>query len=130
MMARNRNSSLLSALAFFLATVLLVIGAWTFAFGEESKKELPERYISLSPEYTGVLLESGNDISIDVTVRNGGRRGENLNLEVTSIPEGWKAWVKTYSFGITGVHVASDKSKSLTLRVEPADDAEVGQYRI
>ncbi|MBW1788936.1 MAG: hypothetical protein JRK53_20365, partial [Deltaproteobacteria bacterium] len=37
---------------------------------------------------------------------------------------------KTYSFGITGVHVASDKSKSLTLRVEPADDAEVGQYRI
>ena len=130
MRARKRDGSLFLAPARYLTAVLLVVSAWTFAFGGDTQKDLPERYISLSPEYPGVILESGNDISIDVTVKNGGKRDENVKLEVTAIPEGWKAWFKTYSFGITGVHVASDKSKSLTLRVEPKDDDKVGEYRI
>ena len=101
----------------------------TFAFGATGNA-LTERRISVAPEYTGIIVASGEDISVDVSVVNGGKRDENIRLEVTSVPQGWKAWVKTYSFGITGVHVASDKSKNLTLRVEPGANAEVGEYRI
>jgi uncharacterized membrane protein len=130
MRARKREGSRLLAPASVLTAALLVISAWTFALGAETKKDLPERYISLAPEYTGIVLQSGSDVSMDLTVKNGGKKDENVNLLVTSVPEGWKAWFKTYSFGITGVHVESDKSKNLTLRVEPAENVEVGQYSI
>ena len=39
-----------------------------------------------------------------------------------------EAWVKTYSFDITGVHVESDKSKNLTLRAQPDEGLEPGKY--
>ena len=47
---------------------------------------------------------------------------------VTSIPKGWNAWIKTYNFGVTGVHVASDKSRSLTLRAEQEKGVGPGKY--
>lgn len=112
----------------FLAVSIFLILSGTSA-SEETKKELPERGISVSPEYTGVIVSQDEDVSIDLIVTNRGRRDENIDLTVTNIPKGWKAWVKTYSFGITGVHVESDKSKNLTLRAEPDEDLAPGNYK-
>jgi uncharacterized membrane protein len=129
MRARKGKRSLFSAHVLFFVVTLLLLLVSTSALGAGGNAA-PERQISVAPEYTGVIIASGEDISVDVIVVNGGRRDENVKLEVTSVPQGWKAWVKTYSFGITGVHVASDKTKNLTLRVEPDDNAAVGEYRI
>jgi uncharacterized membrane protein len=112
----------------FLAVGILLILSGT-STAEETKKNLPERGISVSPEYTGIIVPQDEDVNIDLIVTNGGRRGENIDLTVTNIPKGWKAWVKTYSFGITGVHVESDKSKNLTLRAEPDEDLAPGKYK-
>jgi uncharacterized membrane protein len=79
-------------------------------------------------EYTGVVVSEGEDVTIDVKVTNRGRQDENIDLMLTSIPKGWNAWIKTYNFGVTGVHVASDKSKSLTLRAEQQKGVEPGKY--
>jgi uncharacterized membrane protein len=118
---------------FFKFTVFLAVSVFLILSGtsasEETKKELPERGISVSPEYTGVIVSQDEDVSIDLIVTNRGRRDENIDLTVTNIPKGWKAWVKTYSFGITGVHVESDKSKNLTLRAEPDEDLAPGNYK-
>jgi len=100
-----------------------------FAYAEEDKdKDLPPRAISIAPEYTGVVVPEGEDVSIDLTVRNGGRQNEDIDLKVTAAPKDWKAWIKSYSFQVTGVHLKSDSSKSLTFRAEPDEGVGPGDY--
>jgi uncharacterized membrane protein len=95
---------------------------------DKEKKDLPERAINLSAEYTGVVVPQGESVSLDLTVADNGKRDENVQLTMSSVPKGWKALLKTYSFGITGVHVNSEKSKSVTLRLEPDDTVQPGKY--
>jgi uncharacterized membrane protein len=95
---------------------------------EEEKKDLPPRGISVAPEYSGVIAAQGEDVSVDIKLVNKGRQDEIIELTLPSVPKGWTAMVKTYSFGVTGVYVESDKSKSLTLKAEPDDDVGPGKY--
>lgn len=129
-MRRRHNGSYLLTPVIFMIVVWLVTGfsSFTFAKEEDKKKDLPERGISVTPEYTGVIVSEDEGVSIDLIVTNQGIRDENISLSVTSIPKGWKAWIKTYSFGVTGVHVKSDTSKNLTLRAEPGEDAGPDKY--
>ena len=129
-MRRRYNGSYLLTPVIFMIVVWLVtcFSSFTFAKEEDKKKDLPERGISVTPEYTGVIVSEDEGVSIDLIVTNQGRRDENISLSVTSIPKGWKAWIKTYSFGVTGVHVKSDTSKNLTLRAEPGKDAGPDKY--
>ena len=85
----------------------------------QDKKDLPARAISVFPEYTGIVIPQGESVDIDLIVANKGRTGENINLSLVSVPSGWKAWIKTYKYGVTGIHVRSDDSKSLLLRLQP-----------
>ena len=128
-MKRKEERSFLFLPLFFIVVMVLPISVYSSAFGEE-KKDLPDRGISVSPEYTGVVVFEEEGVNIDLIATNQGRRSENIDIAVTSIPDGWKAWVKTYSFGVTGVHVESDKSKTLTLRVEPGKLVGPGKYTI
>jgi len=120
--------------AFFISVISISFIIWgvllmnSSVYAGEDKKDLPPRKISISPEYTGVVVPEGEDVSIDLTVANGGRQDENIEITLSSVPEGWTAWIKTYNFGVTGVHVASDNSKSLTLRAEPGDGVGPGKY--
>ncbi len=122
------------AILFKPLLLIAVLGAFLLAgpsFGaedEKDRKELPERAVSVAPEYTGVSIERDTELSLDLVVTNGGRKDEDINLKVTTVPEGWRAWVKTYSYGVSGVHVKSDKTKNLTLRLEPGDQVGPGEY--
>ena len=118
---------------FFYVSIIglcLIAGGLSFsAYGhEEEKKDLPERGISVAPEYSGVIASQGEDVSIDIKLVNKGKQDEIIELTLPSVPKGWTAMVKTYSFGVTGVYVESDKSKSLTLKAEPDDDVGPGKY--
>lgn len=115
------------------AMTLLLMGALLFspsplALAKE-KKELPARSIAVYPEYTGIVVPQGKNVSVGVTVADRGRHSEDINLTMASVPEGWKAWLKTYEFQVTGVHIASDKTKDLTLRAEPGPKVLPGKYR-
>jgi uncharacterized membrane protein len=123
--------SLFVTLAIFLLFISGMLQSAPPVYGEEAdkkKKDLPPRAIALAPEYTGVILPEGEDLSIDLEVINKGRQDENIDLSITSVPEGWTARIKTYSFDVTGVHVASDKTKSLTLKAEPEKGVGPGKY--
>jgi len=131
-MMRKRYISFIFTPIIFV-TVAGLLSLTSLAFGVENndkKKELPPRAMSIAPEYTGVIVPKGDDVSIDINVNNKGRKDEDIELTVPSVPEGWKAWIKTYSFGVTGVHVESDTSKSLTLKAEPDKDVSPGTYFI
>jgi uncharacterized membrane protein len=108
----------------------LIAGGLIFpAYGhEEEKKDLPPRAISVAPEYSGVIVSQGENVSVDLKVFNKGRQDEIIELTVPSVPKGWTATVKTYSFGITGVYMESDKTRSLTLKAEPDESVGPGKY--
>lgn len=118
--------------SFYVAIIGLYLIAGVLispAYGhEEEKKDLPPRGISVAPEYSGVIVAQGEDVSVDIKLVNKGRQDEIIELTLPSVPKGWTAMVKTYSFGVTGVYVQSDKSKSLTLKAEPDDDVGPGKY--
>jgi uncharacterized membrane protein len=116
--------------AFVVIIMILLIWssappAWS---NDEKKKDLPPRAISIAPEYTGVVVSQGEGVSIDLNVTNGGRQDEDIDITLPSVPKGWKARIRTYSFGVTGIHVASDKAKSLTLKADPEEGLGPGKY--
>jgi uncharacterized membrane protein len=113
---------------FFAALILPLALSIGDAVGEEPEKDLPDRAISVAPEYTGIVISEGDDASVDLMVANEGLSNEKVNLTLTSIPDGWKARVKTYSFGVTGVYLESDSTKNLTLKAEPGSDVGPGEY--
>ena len=110
MMRLRRAGSIPVALRVSIMVAFVVISLCPFAFGQKEKKDLPPRAISVSPEFTGVIVPQGEDVNIDLLVSNNGREDEDIDLSVTSIPKGWKAWLKTYNFGVTGVHLKSDST--------------------
>ena len=123
----KRSSLVLMFTMFFL--VQFSLGPAVLAGEEEGKKkDLPERAISISPEYPGVIIDEGDDVSVDLLVKNGGRRDEIIELGLDTIPQGWDARIKTYSFGVTGVFVRSDDSKSLSIKAVPEDEVKPGDY--
>jgi uncharacterized membrane protein len=129
-MKRKRDGLwLLTAVVFFVFTLWTALLSPSSAIGEENdKKDLPPRAIMVAPEYTGVIVPVGDDVSIDITVANQGRQDEFIELSLTEVPKGWKGRIKTYSFDVTGVYLGSDKSRSLTLKAEPEEGTGPGTY--
>lgn len=115
----------LALMSIWFCTMLFFIPS---VYAEEAKKELPLREIIVAPEYPSVVVTEEEDVSVDMVVRNGGRRGETIDLSITSIPKGWKAWFKTYSFKVGGVYVESDSTKNVSLKAEPEEGTGPGKY--
>jgi uncharacterized membrane protein len=119
--------SFILVLFIFTISIMGMLLSTPLAYSEE-KKDLPPRSIAVAPEFTGVILPAGDDLSLDVEVYNRGRANEDIDVSLTTVPKGWKASIKTYSFEVSGVHVLSDNSKSLTLKAEPDKDVGPGKY--
>ncbi|MGE5840434.1 MAG: NEW3 domain-containing protein [Deltaproteobacteria bacterium] len=115
------------ALAGLMASAVFLSSpaAWG---NEKEKKDLPQRQILVAPEYTSITVPEGEEVSIDITVANQGRHDEFIDLSLPQVPKGWKARIKTYSFDVSGAFVASDKSKSLTLKAEAEEGTGPGKY--
>lgn len=116
-------------IAFIMTLVLCGAGFFlSSARAAEDKKDLPPRAISVAPAYTGVIVPEGDNVSVDLDVKNGGRADEDIDLSFKTVPKGWDAVIKTYSFEVTGVYVPSDSSKSLTLKLNPKEGVGPGEY--
>jgi len=101
---------------------------WPCAVYGGEKEERPARLIEMAAEYPGVEVPAEEDVSMDIIFYNKGRSDEDVNVTVVSVPEGWKARVKTYRFTVMGVHVPSGEDKRLTFEAEPDKDVKPGQY--
>jgi uncharacterized membrane protein len=129
MKGKKNGLLLVTVMVFFVFTLWSVFFSVPPARGEETaKKDLPERAIEVAPEYSGVIVPEGEDVSIDVTVADKGRSDEFIDVSLPDIPKGWKARIKTYNYDVTGVFVQSDKTKSLTLKAEPEEGTGPGKY--
>lgn len=128
-MRRSTLGQLFCGLLVFTLAASIVMPSSVLGAGEEKKDERPPRSIAMAPEYPGVIVPPGEEVQMDLILYNKGKSDENIDVQVTSIPTGWKAKVKTYRFVVTGAHVKNGESTRLTFLAEPEKkDIAAGTY--
>jgi uncharacterized membrane protein len=80
-------------------------------------------------EYPEVIINKGDDVSVDLIVKNKGKSDENVYFRISSAPSGWKTKIKTYSFSVTSIHVPEDEDKNVQFFAEPEKDTKPGIYK-
>jgi len=94
----------------------------------KDKKDRPERGIAVYTEYSQLVIPVGENVRMDLTVENKGQRDENVSVNLTSIPKGWKASIKGGQFAVSGVPVTTEKPRVLTFSAEPDKGLKLGTY--
>ncbi|HUU40175.1 MAG TPA: NEW3 domain-containing protein [Desulfatiglandales bacterium] len=114
-----------TAFVFLGATFIPLVSA----MGEQENKDTrPERGISIAFEYPEITIDQGDEVSVDIIIKNKGKNDENIYFKVSSASPGWKIKTKTYSISVTAVHVAGGESKSIQVSAEPEKDMKPGKY--
>ncbi|UCE33503.1 MAG: hypothetical protein JSV40_09780 [Deltaproteobacteria bacterium] len=113
-------------LTFALGTAVLCPAS---AAEQTDKKDTrPDRGLSVAFEYPGVVINEGDDASVDLIVKNKGKQDESILFTITQSPKGWDTRIKTYSFGISGVYVPEDDDKRVQFNAKPEKDTKPGTY--
>jgi len=124
-MIRKALFSLSIMLVLCLGTSLISLG---LSAEEKEKATRPERGITMAFEYPEVIINKGNDVTVDLIVKNIGKQDENVYFTISSAPPGWKTKIKTYSFSIMSVHIPEDENKNVQFFAEPEKDTTPGDY--
>lgn len=118
-MRRSRLGQCFCVLVVFALTASVIMWSSVLGAEEEKKDDRPPRSIAMAPEYPGVIVPPGEEVQMDLILYNRGKSDENIDVELTSIPTGWKAKVKTYRFVVTGAYVKNGETSRLTFFAEP-----------
>ena len=110
-----------------LLTGLMIFAAGSTANAQDAK--LPARAITMAMQYTGVEIPKDEDVSMDIIFHNKGRKDENVEVWIAEKPKGWQAKIKTYRYTVSGIHVPSEKDKTLTFEADPGDGVKPGNYK-
>jgi uncharacterized membrane protein len=126
----TRLSSTLWILFVILTLTLGTAVLYPASAAEQTDKKdtRPERGLSVAFEYPGVVINEGDDASVDLIVKNKGRRDETISFTITASPKGWESRIKTYSFGITGIFVPEDDEKTVQFSAKPDKGTKPGTY--
>ncbi len=120
------------ALLLGLLAVLLVLASPPpgMAANQEPTKrdDRPERGIAIYSDYSGVVVPIGENVRMDLTVENKGRRDETVALKLASVPKGWRASLKGGNFTVTGVAVPDGKTRTLSFSADPEKGVGPGTY--
>lgn len=122
---RRRWVFFASLLTFFF---VLATALGSHAAETKDKKDRPERGIAVYTEYSQLVVPVGDNVRMDLTVENKGQQDENVSVNLTSIPKGWKASIKGGQFGVSGVPVTTEKPRVLTFSAEPDKGLKLGTY--
>jgi uncharacterized membrane protein len=126
----TRLSSTVWTLIVILSFVLGIAMLCPASAAEQTDKKdtRPDRGLSVAFEYPGVVINQGDDASVDLIVTNKGRRDETISFTITTSPKGWETRIKTYSFGITGIFVPEDDEKTVQFSAKPDKGTKPGKY--
>lgn len=116
---------------FIIALLALGTSVLCPAAAKQAKEKddtRPERGMSVAFEYPGVVINKGNDATVDLLVKNKGKHDESILFTIVSSPKGWETRIKTYSFGIKGVFVPEDDEKTVQFNAKPDKDTKPGIY--
>lgn len=122
-----QRSIMRSYFTFVMGALVLLLGVSTFLQAEE-KDVGPERGIAIYSEYSGIFVPQGETVRMDLTADNRGKKDENIILTLTTVPKGWKAFIKGPSYTVTSVTVPGRKTRVLTFNAEPEKGTKPGNY--
>jgi uncharacterized membrane protein len=127
---KNKTGVALCALFVMLSLALGTSALTPVLAAEEKGKDdtRPERGVSVAFEYPGVVINTGDDVTVDLIVKNKGRHDESIAFKIASSPKGWNTRIKTYRFTISGVFVPEDKEKTVQFNAKPDKDTTPGTY--
>ena len=128
MNAKSYLRMIAAGLAFFPALILYPVLSFADA-GTVGDQNGPERLISMSAEYPGVEVASGEDVTMNLYFHNRGKEDENLNVQLASVPKGWEAHIKTFKYEVTGISVPAGEDKSLTFEAKPMKGITPASYK-
>jgi uncharacterized membrane protein len=126
-----RNLRRKSGLLLMIIVALCLCG---FAAGpaqadqEKGKDTRPERGIVIYTEYSGIYVSPGESVRMELTVENKGKTDENVDLKLSTVPKGWKAFLKAPTYTVNAVPVPEGKTRSLTFSAEPDKTVKPGTY--
>jgi uncharacterized membrane protein len=109
---------------FFALSVvaLLGIGLGTVVLeAAEEPVQKPDREIVAAFEYPGKVIEETDRVSLELIIKNNGRKDETVVLTVEGKPANWDAKIEKYGNVITGVFVPSGEQKTLTFSADEQD---------
>ena len=122
-----RRVSSVRQIALLVMVVSLIFCQMTWA--EEEKKDLrPERGMAVYPEYSGVIVSKGESVKMDLIMDNKGRSDETIDVQISTVPKGWKASLKGGGYQVTGVFVPNGKTRNLALNLDPDKAVGYGTY--
>jgi uncharacterized membrane protein len=112
-----------------LSLIFFQLSNMAYAAENEESEVKPDRLITMAVEYPGIQIARDEDeVSMDIIFHNKGKSDENVNVWIAEKPPEWKARIKTYRYAITGVHVPSGNSKTVTFEAEPDESVQPGKY--
>lgn len=114
----------------FLALISLTLPILCSAEEQDEKARVggPERGIGVFTEFSGVTVERGETVRMDLILLNKGRTDETINVKLTAVPKGWKAGIKGGNYDVSGSYVPPGKTKNLALTLEPDKTVGLGSY--
>ena len=86
----RRLSHRAHARPFLVLSIALLLGAAAAvppAFASASQSTPPERGIAVAPEYPGVIVPRGEDVSVDLILENRGPLSESILVSLPEVPK-------------------------------------------
>lgn len=111
-------------LAWLLPAFLITLSVRGAAYAQEAAG------ITISTAYPSQVVRAGESVSISLDVRNAGADPQTVQLDVSGVPDGWRATFQGGGRVVRSVWVGADASRSVSLNVELPDDVQDGTYRL
>ena len=87
--------------------------------------------LDLSTEYPGISITPGETLNITLNLTNASGSGQDADVEITSLPEGWEGYLQGGSYEVSQVYVPNGaEGTSLTLHLTVPDALEEGTYQV
>jgi uncharacterized membrane protein len=125
-MISRKKIRLLTILALVLVGLISICSAPLL---NAEEKELPDRLLTMAVEYPSVQISPDEDVSMDIIFYNKGKSDENVEVWIANKPDMWNIKIKTYRYAVSGLHVPSDDSKTLTFEAAPDENIPEGAYQ-
>ncbi len=122
---RHQGSSIRSRAILTAGLTFLTASAlWTFPARADGGLEL-------HTDYPGVSAKPGDNLSIPIQMDNQSGSGMDVDVDITSLPEGWEGYLQGGTYQVSQVYVPTgEAAASLTLHLTVPDELSEGQYTV
>jgi uncharacterized membrane protein len=130
----SRRTQMISRKKIRLFTILPLVLTGFFLIcsapiSTAAEKELPDRLLTMAVAYPSLEISPDENVSMDIIFYNKGKSDENVSVWISDKPDKWNVKIKTYRYVVSGIHLPSDDSKTLTFEAQPDEDIPEGAYR-